>query len=338
MEYILLANKIAIGIHGENDAIRYVKSELRDYIKSESQGIPIIGNMVNDDSLTIPLNLHLLLDGRLFYNENVFYIKSGGEYIVCKPQEKYFEIITSKGADGHALLGLLQALLNYYMPSMGLLFLHTAAFKYKNRIYAIHAFGGTGKTEVMLCALRNGADFISDDLAIYDSYGQIYPYTRSISLHDYPYTDDDLQFYGLSRRWYQIMRLVKDKKDRISQRLYSRLRGHYNIRFHYKRITCRETVLQFYPVDQNYWMETSDKTEFIEISNNAFFRKMEFCMQNEFRSYIDYDGYFGCILPFWNNLRNVHRDFLIKVLSKMDIEAININGQHYDEVFQLIKR
>lgn len=336
MSFLVFSDRCSISLYGANKAISVIKAEFSDMLINSVCNLPIIGRIRSVDNISIPKSSTLLCDGCLYYDDSVFYIKSGGTIISCFVSTLDFEIQLCDNSDTFAAIGLLQAMINFYIPRYGLVFLHTASFSFNNKVYAIHAFGGTGKTEVMMKALFDGADFISDDLAIFDCDGNIYPYPRKIALHDYPFSNSELLFFGLNNRMYNIKEKLKDCKGRLSSRLYHRLRKKFNIKFHYSKITKRKTDLKFYHVDYHYWMETSSSSYVFSLSNDDFYRRMMFCMQNEFSTYINYDGYYGAVLPFWKSIREQYFNVLECVLTKMSVNGIKICNKNYSEVESLI--
>ena len=332
MIYLNIAHRICVSLEGPKSLFAPFHSMLQ-----EEKAGAVVGRVKAVDTIEKPASAYLLHDGKLYADGHTFYVKDGATFIKCEPHEEDFDIEVTAQTDSLTLADLLQALLNYYMPAHGLIFLHTASYLTVNQGVAIHAFGGTGKTEVMLHALRHhNADFISDDLAIFNTEGQIFPYPRPIALHGYPFTDEDLEFYGLNVRTYKRMMWAKQRSGRFCNYLYQRYRGRFHIKFDYTKITGRETPMKFYDIDKHIWMETGEKTEKFAISSEDFARKMSFCMANEFRAYIDYDGWFGAVLPFWAEKRKLHDEALNQVVSHMQIQGMKIQGTHYGDAFEKI--
>ena len=233
------------------------------------------------------------------------------------------------------LIIVMQSMLNWYLPLSGLVFMHTASFKYKNKVYAIGGFGGAGKTEVMLEVLNEGAQYISDDLAIFDSNGQIYPYLRRVSLHDYPFTDKQLEQYKLSKIRYRLMKYCQTKSDRVSRYLYQRYKGRFNI-----SIDIADSFMLDHKggnvVDYNFWLESAGQNSVVNIAKEEFVRKMLFCMENEFRPYTDFDGYFGCIYNFWQEKRDCRNRLINEALDNLDVQGLSIRGTDYKELLSII--
>jgi hypothetical protein len=251
--------------------------------------------------------------------------------------EEQFRLTIDYKTDDGLLMLVMQSLLNWYLPKCGLAFLHAASFKYQGMVYAIHGFGGAGKTEVMLEALQRGAEYLSDDLAIFDSMGRIYPYLRKISLHDYPFSDEQLDRFHLNKQLYHLMCRCQSCSGRISNYLYNRWRGRFKVSVDAEQINNDlPDVNVALPVDCNYWLESSNYTDFKAISNDDFVRKMTFCMQNEFRPYVDFDGYFGIVYHFWPEVRRKRNEVLAEILTRLEIYGLSIQNGHFTELANLI--
>lgn len=348
MEYIKFANAFLIKIDdaGNNAAISHLKDEFRYHLILEHNDLPVIGTVKAVDALRCPASAVLLHDKRLYADGDVLYCKDGNSVVRIHLTAECFTLEVNGTSDGGLLVLVMQTLLNWYMVPYGMVFLHAASFKYKDVVYAIHGFGGAGKTEVMLNALERGATYLSDDLAIFDKDGCVHPYLRKISLHDYPFTEEQLERFHLDKRRYRLMNKCRQRNDRLSQYIYQRLRGSYCISINYKdalppRVNSAgqqytDYVNETFFVDKNYWLEASDKTCIKNIQKNDYVRKMTFCMQNEFRQYIDFDGYFGIIYDFWKEQREHYDRLLQTVLSKINIQGISIKHGHYNDLANLI--
>ena len=224
------------------------------------------------------------------------------------------------------------------MPQYSLVFLHTAAYLMGKEVVAIHGFGGAGKTEVMLSMLQRGARYLADDLAIFDTEGTLFPYLRRISLHDYPYTDIQLRQFHLSRWRYRLMTRCRNKSCRFKDYIYRRYRGRFNISIDYLQMTdgIETQANQPFVVNRHYWLDSCNATGLRSMSKECFVRNMSFCMQNESRSYLDFDGYCGLVYPFWKDIRTKFHDVMQNVLNAIDIHGLTIAGQHYEELASLL--
>ena len=336
MKYINIAGRCVVQIES---SMFTLTTEFLHHLQEDGGGLPVVGQVVRDESQTCPMDAAMLLDHRLYTDYRQLYILESGKTYKVELTESKFSV-TINGSDSPGLLPILvQSLLNFYMPQYGLVFLHTAAYKVGREVVAIHGFGGAGKTEVMLAMLQRGAMYLADDLAVFDTNGALYPYLRRISLHDYPYTDDQLKQFHLSSWRYHLMNWCKNKSGRLQNYLYRRYRGRFNISIDYTQLMDeRETPPnQKLFVNRHFWLDACSYTCIQPMSKERFVRNMSFCMQNEFRPYIDFDGYCGLVYPFWKDIRTRYYSVLQQVLDTIDIQGLTIAGQDYEEVANLLQ-
>lgn len=340
MDYICFAGTCAVSIDcpKELSPSRYLYDEFRQHWRNTSS-LPVVGKITYSGTLVMPPSVILLHDSKLYADGTSVYCVDGASIVRIDLKEEMFSLTISSCTKGHLLLVVLQSLLNWYIPYYGLIFLHTASFRYHDIVYAIHGFGGAGKTETMIEALQRGAQYISDDLAIYGQDGSIYPYFRKIAFHDYPFKVEQLEKFHLDKRSYRLMKWCEIRKDKFSNYLYRRLRGRFNISVSPLEISSSSVTLSVEDpivVSYNYWLDSSNKTTLTNLTSKEFIDRMAFCMENEFRSYVDFDGYLNFLFPFWGKKRTEHERVLQRILSSIDIQGLSINGSDYTELANLI--
>ena len=339
-KYIVFGGKCAVSVDCDlkNRAVTGLLEEYRHHLSDSGSDLPVIGVIRIADDVRKSSSAVLLHDGRMYADGKDLYCADGQSYVRISLSETVFSLDVDSRTGYGLLLAVMQPLLNWYLPKYGLMFLHTASFKYRDDVYAISGFGGAGKTEAMLEALQQGAQYLSDDLCLFDEDGNICPYLRKISLHDYPFTDEQLDRFHLNKRQYHLMMRCKDKPGRITQYLYQRYRGRFNISFDFTAVSSvkGEYADKSFPVKAHYWLDAADKTEFKEMSAEDFIRKMTFCMQNEFRPYCDFDGCFGIVYDFWQKKRDEHDRLLAEILKKTEITGLSIKTGAYNELAELI--
>ena len=196
MKYIVFANLCAVAVDASKEcgAISGLLKEFKHHLSDSAADYRIIGEIIVESVVQCPASAVLYHDKKLYADSNYVYCIDGRAVVRINLDENIFHLSVDQHTGSGLLILVMQTLLN-----SGLIFMHTASFKYMDKIYAISGFGGAGKTEIMLEALNKGAQYISDDLAIYDDHGRIYPYLRRISLHDYPFTDLQLEEYKLDK-------------------------------------------------------------------------------------------------------------------------------------------
>ena len=339
MSYIVLGASCAVQIPTDThvSAIACLEDEFRHHLTQEIGKAAIVGVIDVVDKLNCPPDAILFYDKRLYADGDSLYCLDGASTLRIHLTEEQFNLTIDHNADSGLLALVLQSLLNWYMPKCGLVFLHAASFRYKEKVYTIHGFGGAGKTEVMLEALQRGAEYFSDDLAIFDSKGHIYPYLRKISLHDYPFTDEQLNRFHLNKQLYHLMCRCQGRSGRISQYLYNRWRGRFKVSVNAEQMNNDLPDVNIaLPVDYNYWLDSSNHTDFKVIAKDDFVRKITFCMQNEFRPWVDFDGYLGVVYHFWPEMRKNHNEVLASIITQIEIQGLSIQNGHFAELTNLI--
>jgi hypothetical protein len=79
---------------------------------------------------------------------------------------------------------IIEPLLNLILQKIGCTFLHASAVFEKGAVTVLMGWRGTGKTNAILREFES-KEIWSDDLAILDSEGYVYPYLRPIRLYSY---------------------------------------------------------------------------------------------------------------------------------------------------------
>jgi hypothetical protein len=80
---------------------------------------------------------------------------------------------------------ILEPALHYYMLPKKATLIHSSATCLNRVGILFPAWGGTGKTDILLNFLKNGASYMSDDWTIITEKGQMLAYPRTINIFDY---------------------------------------------------------------------------------------------------------------------------------------------------------
>jgi hypothetical protein len=299
--------------------------------------LPIIGSVRVNKKLKIPAGYCELKKNMLNEAGDNLYIGRGSAIIKLNATPEAFNLEIGDGADCEVTFFTLEMLIRFYIPKYGIIFMHTAGFILDNKVTVINAFGGVGKTEVMLGALEKGAQFIADDFAIFDEEGRVFPYTKRIYLCEYPYTEHMLRRVGKSRHLYNLKRFCEKRHDPISIRVSARLESSYfGIKIDYRDVTDKDTEFKYYSPDYFYWVDNSDQTGLSDVSSDCFSGKMKLCLDIESRRYFDYEGYLRLKYPFLNEYKSAQSAIIDSIAKKSAVRGLTIRNHHFDELISLV--
>lgn len=338
MKYISIANRFCIEISGEDDssAIAFILKELNHHVLSQSNGLPVIGQISFDDSLELPPRALELRKGILYEGINSLYISNDSTIICMTANPSSFQLTFGLRADNNIAFFTVEMLIRYYAPLYDIVFLHTGSFIWRDKVCTVSAFGGVGKTEVMLKAIELGAQFISDDFAIFNRDGQVFPYTKSIYLCDYPYDDYMLKATGKSKLLWKLKQFSDRNRNFLTRRISQRLEtGYFGIKIDYS-LLAKETPLRFYDVDSFYWVYRSSETREKEINGEEFVNCMKLCLDIESRRYFDYDGYLRLKFPFLEDNKQRQSEIITGIPERLKVNGLTIRNQDFNDLARLI--
>lgn len=338
MKYIIIANTFAVKIDDIvcSTPIKYIQNEYHHMILDSPGTYPIIGTIYSG-YIHFPKNAIELRKNYLYEYRDDLYIHSENTNIKMTARHDDFEVIIDDKSSCEIAFFTIEMLIRMYAPKYGIIFMHTAAFKYNNQVLTINAFGGVGKTEVMLKALEQGAEFLSDDFAIYNRDGQVFPYSKRIYLCEYPYDDRMLKLTGKSKTLWKIKKWCVKHPNLLTTRINSLLEtSYFGVKIDYSVVTPTETENKFYDVDFFFWVDNSNKTERHSIDKDYFEKRMCLCLDIESRRYCDYDGYLRLKYPFLNEYKEMQTEILHQITEITNIHGLTIGNHQFSDLANLV--
>lgn len=164
------------------------------------------------------LSIDVYYDGTLY--ENGFYPIR----YYLKFRDRTFANYRDKLAKNF-VYGVLEPLWQAWMISQETTFLHASSLSINGRGIALTGWGGSGKTSASSALIRNSEHikFLSDDLAIITSQGEIYPYYKSSVIYPYNTAGDTLPksdfLNGFSDQFQWKLREWKNGKKGVRRRV-----------------------------------------------------------------------------------------------------------------------
>lgn len=99
--------------------------------------------------------------------------------------EKSADVVFEETCDPFFVFNVVEILLRGVVVATGICFMHASGVRLNDQAYVFPGWGGTGKTNLLLQLLNKGAEYMADDLIIFDRDGSVYPYPKPLNLLDY---------------------------------------------------------------------------------------------------------------------------------------------------------
>lgn len=126
--------------------------------------------------------------------DNIYLCDKNGK--ICQSLFGRFDLneivlVCERGYDYSALLDyIIKPFLRYSLIKCGMAFIHASSFSMDNENILVPAWAHTGKTAMLLSALKNGGHYFGDDLSVISAEGEMYPYVVPINLFDYNFKNN----------------------------------------------------------------------------------------------------------------------------------------------------
>lgn len=184
-----LFDKVLIRLNNATEPyLSYFNNEIGYFFTNAVATMPLIDvYFVNEIKHSGPLkyiNKNMVYDSTYLY-----YIDKNGNKLGFNIEPSRVEIVCQYGIDPlHCFYTVENMLLNL-MTQRGAIFMHSSGVVHNGVSIMFPAWGGTGKTNLLIQFLLDGADFISDDLVLIDEQGMFYPYPKPINLLYYNFDE-----------------------------------------------------------------------------------------------------------------------------------------------------
>jgi len=326
----------------KNRISAYFEQEYKDY--SNDTSLQSIGFIKIQKKVTIPIEASILINNQIFMYENTFYYKHEGHILSIVLYDESYEICTDKNFEGSLVFYMHEILMRLYASNFDIVFLHASAFYYKDNTYIVNAFGGTGKTNLVLDAIFTNGKYLADDLTAIDKSSNIYPYTKRINLLDYnfEYKKELIKIANKNKLADVALKNIrKSKKDSIIYKQFLskiewRLKSYLNAKIGYEQISpC--IYSDKYQTTKFIWLERSnEKSGFFNVDKEYLYARMKFCLDIENRSYFDVYGFLNLTFPLIGKLRKQQNDIVHHIIDNNYIIGLKKHEKDQYKLFELI--
>jgi hypothetical protein len=102
-----------------------------------------------------------------------FHVQMNGDVIASSEAMPYLFTLLQQGVDDATIRAL-----------NGLVAVHAGVVTYKDKAIVLPGPSGSGKSSLVQELLRRGAEYCSDEYALFDSQGRLHPYPRALLIRD----------------------------------------------------------------------------------------------------------------------------------------------------------
>jgi hypothetical protein len=127
------------------------------------------------EGVTADEEFNLLADGEV--NDRTYTLHRGPELLINT--KELARALGALASEWHAAIAL---------HASPLLFVHAGVVGWLGKAIVIPGRSRSGKTSMVAALVRAGADYYSDEYAVFDEFGYVHPYPKPLSLREHPGT------------------------------------------------------------------------------------------------------------------------------------------------------
>ena len=336
---------VTISFSRNCNCVEYIHSEWESFL-SDKKG-KTIGEININKKIEIPKEASIIINEQLFFYDKASYLIIYGKVVRISVSEEAFRIDAPENIDSFFLFYVTELLLRKYSVQENVVFLHASSFSYNEENYVVNAFGGTGKTNLLLNVIKNGGIYYSDDLIPVTKNGMLFPYPKRLNLLYYNFTSNPYLFKLLSKGRYLIWILNASEflhkiplyKNFLGYKIEERIKRYLYVKVNYKYLTSIKTSNSTQKIHHFIWLERTESiTSEIDVSSEYFTERMNLCLSLEDRSFIDFDGYFSVIFPYYKELSKKQRKLISEIVENINIKGVTKKSSEDKEIFNFITK
>jgi hypothetical protein len=251
------------------------------------------------------------------YDNNFLYLSSppSNKKIGLKLEKNSASILFENGVEPLALFYLTEILIRNLAVFQGMTFMHSSGVILDDTACVFPAWGGTGKSNLLIQFLERGAKYLGDDLVILNENGYILPYPKPLNLLCYnfnAYPKKLLEIAALKTRCaYKLFKIfnVLSNTFAMSSSLFSKLLAYLKLRYEYRtheyiraeRLFGADILADLVPIKKHkifFMIRTPGRDiQLEEISGDFLAKKMSHCLRWERNYLVDSTGAYLYAFP-----------------------------------------
>ena len=273
-----------------NEIEKYFVDEMQ-YLQTDNsplkESLPRIGAVQIVDKINIPQDSSIYVFNSVYMAKDTLYFIYSSRLLTIEAAENCFIVTVEKDFYPLVAFYICEVLLRLYAVQYDIVFLHASAFKYKGKLFVINAFGGTGKTNLLLDVLEHGGIYLSDDIVAVDKANNLYPYKKRLNIlyYNFLYKKDLLSKINISMYWLSLLEMLLKTEGTFFYkhfRIYkciNRLQGKLSQHIDYKKVVSNDEQYNTYDIDYFIWMErTADQSKLFPVMPEYFSDRMNCCL------------------------------------------------------------
>ena len=340
------AYSIKIYANGVQEISKYFSREYFDYKCKNQKELPELGSIQIYKEIEVPKKSDVIIKNKLFFDNNKMYFKERGNVVCIEVRQSSYTISVECKFEPNIIFYIHEVLMRLYSTKYNLVFIHASAFLYKSQLFVINAFGGTGKTNLVLDAIEHNGQYFSDDLCVIDRNNNVYPYTKCINLLDYNFEHNPelVSLCGKSKFLFKTMKLLAKFNGHSPLYRYFihkvewRIKRYFCCKLQYEKIKSPQKMEVRKVVSRFIWLErTLGKSTTYSPQKQCVYSKMVHCLDLENRSYLDFYGYVKMCFPELSTLRKVQNEIIKDIVESNDILGFKKGSEREHNFFEYLK-
>ncbi|MBF0454260.1 MAG: hypothetical protein HQL72_05500 [Magnetococcales bacterium] len=283
------------------------------------------------DQLQPPENSTIYMHGQFLIHDQDFYFNHLDHWLTIKVDKRSFCVVAERNMHPYWVYYVTETLLRAYAPLYGVAFLHASGFRYQGHHFIISAFGGTGKTNMLLDILEQNGIYFGDDLIPVCSDGYLYPYRKQLNLlpYNFAYKPGLLVKAGQPTWLLSLQTFLTTKSTAffhrlITYKLLTRVRARLTHKLDYHDVATQDDPGERFPVDHLIWLERNSHQQGpFPLSPKKYRNDMQVCLDIENRHLGHFMDYLTMVNPHLHKLTKKQAELIEHIAKKCSVIGLH---------------